>query len=99
MTRVAVTKLKAQLSQYLARVKAGEEVIVTERNLPIAKLVPIPMHEGIDERMLDLERRGIVKIYGDGRIPQDFIDRHRDMPPTPGRSLLSYLLEERDEGW
>ncbi|MFQ5520338.1 MAG: type II toxin-antitoxin system Phd/YefM family antitoxin, partial [Candidatus Methylomirabilia bacterium] len=35
-----VAKLKATLSEYLARVKAGEEVIVTERGKPIARIVP-----------------------------------------------------------
>ncbi|PYN64673.1 MAG: type II toxin-antitoxin system prevent-host-death family antitoxin, partial [Candidatus Rokuibacteriota bacterium] len=40
MTSAAVAKLKASLSEYLARVKAGEEVIVTERGKPIAKIVP-----------------------------------------------------------
>jgi len=40
MKTAAVSKLKAGLSEYLARVKAGEEVIVTERGKPIAKIVP-----------------------------------------------------------
>ena len=36
-----VAQLKAQISHYLRRVKAGEEVIVTERGIPVARIVPI----------------------------------------------------------
>ena len=41
MQTVPVAKLKATLSEFLAKVKAGEEVIVTERGKPIAKIVPL----------------------------------------------------------
>jgi prevent-host-death family protein len=37
----AVAELKAQLSRYLSRVKAGEEILVTERGTPVARLVPV----------------------------------------------------------
>ena len=35
-----VSELKAGLSAYLARVKRGEEIVVTERGEPIARIVP-----------------------------------------------------------
>ena len=41
MKSAAVSKLKATLSEHLARVKAGEEVVVTERGKPIARIVPL----------------------------------------------------------
>ncbi len=40
MKTTTVSKLKASLSEYLRSVKAGEEVLVTERGRPIAKLTP-----------------------------------------------------------
>ena len=40
MKTAAVSKLKASISEYLLKVKAGEEVIVTDRGKPIAKIVP-----------------------------------------------------------
>lgn len=40
MKRAQVAQLKAHLSQYLARVRAGDTVIVCDRNTPIARLVP-----------------------------------------------------------
>ena len=41
METATVVRLKSQLSRYLRRVKAGEDVIVTERGVPIARLVPV----------------------------------------------------------
>ena len=41
MKTTPVAQLKATLSEQLARVKAGEEIVVTERGRPIAKIVPI----------------------------------------------------------
>jgi len=40
MQRAQVAQLKAHLSQYLARVRRGDTVIVCDRNTPIARLVP-----------------------------------------------------------
>ena len=39
MKKVNVSELKARLSHYLRMVKAGAEVTVVDRNLPIAKLI------------------------------------------------------------
>jgi prevent-host-death family protein len=39
MIKASITELKANFSRLLARVEAGEEVIITQRGKPIAKLV------------------------------------------------------------
>ena len=41
--RVAIHELKAGLSRYLARVKAGEVIEITSHNKPIARLVGMPI--------------------------------------------------------
>ncbi len=62
MKPAKVSEVKAGLSKYLARVKRGEEVVITERGRPIAKIVPIlPDADPGMARMRDLERRGIVQ--------------------------------------
>jgi prevent-host-death family protein len=38
--RVAVRELRQNLSKYLARVKEGEELVVTERGQEVARLIP-----------------------------------------------------------
>ncbi len=40
MKQAKVSELKAHLSEYLARVRGGETVVVCDRNTPIARLVP-----------------------------------------------------------
>lgn len=41
MKTVNIAKLKAELSKYLQKVKAGERVVVLDRNEQIAEIVPI----------------------------------------------------------
>ena len=41
MRSVNVAEMKNQLSAYLHRVRAGEELLIRDRNLPIAKIVPL----------------------------------------------------------
>jgi prevent-host-death family protein len=96
MKPAKVSELKAGLSKYLARVKRGEEVVVTERGRAIAKLVPIPPDEDPEmERMRDLERRGIVRI-GLGGWPAGFWDWER--PKLPEGWLQDWLEWERGGG-
>lgn len=39
---VGIRELKSHLSQYLAKVRAGEVVVVTDRGEPVARIVPTP---------------------------------------------------------
>jgi prevent-host-death family protein len=95
MKTAAVSKLKASLSEYLSKVKAGEEVVVTDRGKPIAKLVPMEPSETIPEHLKELERKGLITV-GTGRLPKDFWDLPR--PKDPKGLALRALLEERREG-
>ena len=52
---VAVRELKNRLSEYLRRVEAGEEVVVTSRGRPVAQLVPI--RRAVSESSADLRKR------------------------------------------
>ena len=92
-----VSELKAGLSRYLEQVKRGEQIVVTERGRTIAKIVPVPISEDDQmARMRDMERRGLIIINGDGRIPPEYWKL--DLPKDPEGLVLKALLEERDEG-
>jgi prevent-host-death family protein len=39
--KVNIGVLKNELSQYLHRVREGEEITITDRNEPIAKIIPL----------------------------------------------------------
>jgi len=93
MKSVTVAKLKATLSEYLARVKAGEEVIVTERGKPIARIVPLARDQAaVPAHLLELARAGLVRL-GSGKLPERFWRMSR--PADPRGAGLKALLEKR----
>ncbi len=38
---VAVSDLRANLSEWLKRVREGTEVVITERGVPVARIIPV----------------------------------------------------------
>ena len=65
MNIVGVKDLKNQLSQYLHRVKKGEEVIVTERGKPIAVIAPAegsPVSRSLEARLTELAKEGKITL-------------------------------------
>lgn len=40
MRTVNIAKLKATLSQNIRRVRAGEEILICDRNRPVARIIP-----------------------------------------------------------
>ncbi len=46
MRSVNIAELKNRLSRYLTFAKGGEEIIIRDRNLPVAKLVPFSGEAG-----------------------------------------------------
>jgi len=96
MKTAAVARLKAELSRYLRLVKSGEEILVTEHRIPIARLVPIDPGAFGDDDLRDLERQGVLRL-GSGRLPKDFWKQRRARDPKG--LLRKALREERESGW
>ena len=71
MPSAAVSQLKARLNEYLDKVKAGAEVLITERGKPIARLVPIHRTKNLRESLGMMEKQGLIRL-GSGRLPDDF---------------------------
>lgn len=95
MKSAPISEVKARLSEYLNRVKAGEEVIITDRGTPVARLLPIARTKNARERLASMERRGVIRL-GSGRLPKDFwrLPKAEDS----GGLVLRALLEEREGG-
>jgi len=91
-TVTTVSKLRASLSEFLRRVKAGEEVLVTERGRVIARLSPAASSSELPESLRELERQGLVKL-GTGKLPRNFWSMPR--PKDPKGLVMKALLEER----
>ena len=95
MRTVNVAKLKDQLSKYLTFAKAGEEVVIRDRNLPVAKLVPFPAEEA-DSSELRLVAAGKLRlpaarldIKALSKVPAGTVKRHK---------AIRALLADREEG-
>ncbi|TBH21196.1 type II toxin-antitoxin system Phd/YefM family antitoxin [Thermus thermamylovorans] len=90
MLSVSVSEAKNRLSELLRRVQAGEEVLILDRGVPVARLTPLP--KGPEGPLLHLERQGLLR-RGEGR------PRLEDLPlPEARASVLQALLEGREEG-
>src|ERR1035438_6065844 len=59
---VNVTELRSRLSTYLNKARNGEEVLIRDRNLVIAKLVPLSSVEDFGEGLLELAAQGLVRL-------------------------------------
>jgi len=96
MKTTTVSKLKASLSEYLRSVKAGEEVLVTERGRPVAKLSPVAGSDVLADHLIEMEKHGLLKV-GSGKLPKEFWRLRR--PKDPKGLILKAVLREREEGW
>ena len=97
MRKASVSQLKATLRACLAWVKAGEEVVVTERGTPIAKIVPLATKPplAVPAALAALAQAGLV-TRGSGHVPDEVwtLPRPKD-PEGRGRRALT---EERETG-
>ena len=88
MLRIGVRELRQNASRYLARVKAGETVEITERGVVVARLVPAQPSESARDRLVAAGR--LIPARGSLHLPQ----RVRvDGPSTV--EVLDELREDR----
>jgi len=84
---VAITDLRAHLSEWLERVRDGEEIVVTERGVPVARLLGIQAAEMIER----LTSEGVIAKPVQAQRPTA-AGRSR---PRPSRSVADYVSEQR----
>jgi antitoxin (DNA-binding transcriptional repressor) of toxin-antitoxin stability system len=95
MKNARISELRDGLSEYLARVRKGETIIVYDRDTPIARIEPITLDENAPEWLQNAYRSGIAtppRIRDGARIT---LPPYK--PKRPAR-LLEALLEERRTG-
>jgi len=95
MKTAAVSELKARLSEYLNQVKAGMEILITDRGKPVARLVPLSRPKDLKESLVRMEKEGLIRI-GSGKLPKNFWRMHR--PDDSNGMVLKALLDEREAG-
>jgi len=94
MRSVNVAKLKNQLSKYITFARAGEEVVIRDRNLPVAKLVPF-LPQGDDEQEL------LLVASGKMRPPETRLDIGKLLKIPTGRvagnKAIQAVVVDREE--
>jgi prevent-host-death family protein len=91
MVEIGIGELAADSRRFLARVRAGETVVVTDRGRPIAKMIPVREGGGYDA----LVAEGRI-AQGPGRPLSDVLQRlDSDLPPGDGPSGSEKLAELR----
>jgi prevent-host-death family protein len=93
MKTASVAELKARLSEFLAAVRRGDDVVVTDRGRPVARLTALD--PGEDARMTALVRSGAVRPSRRRPDPARF---EAGAIADPEGRLMKALLEERSEG-
>jgi prevent-host-death family protein len=95
VVKISVSQLKARLSEYLRRVKGGEEVLVTERGRVVAVLAPVPASRSTEDELEVLVEAGLVRPAKHG-LDDSFWELRRG--GDPDGTVLAALIEERREG-
>jgi prevent-host-death family protein len=99
MKRASVTDAKNRLSALLERVRHGESILIEDRGVPVARLVPVVSGRGLPDRdaVARLERQGILRPPAVATPSRALQAR----PPRPTRAvaLSQLVVAERREGW
>jgi prevent-host-death family protein len=96
MTRsVNVAELRRGLSGYLKRVRRGEEILVRDRNLPIARIVPLADAGEHSQELLELAAEGIIRLSKKPFRIEEILSM--PAPNIPLDKLLAALEADRED--
>lgn len=90
---VGIREAKAHLSRYLKIVAQGAEVILTDRGVPVAKIVPFrPEERSLEQRLKKLEDEGVLDRQAERRR-----QTHQFPLAVSGDMAQHFLQEDRRE--
>lgn len=97
MRTAKISELKAKLSAHIEYVKRGEEVLILDRNTPVARLVSVGPLDERDERLQRLAAKGILSLPRRQRAE----DEEWPEPPGPTkitREIMEQVWREERDG-
>ena len=91
MNTVGIKEIKNNLSRYLSRVKSGEEILITERGKPIARIIrENEKNNTIRQALAPLIEQGLVAM------PSQPINRASPIRiKSTGKSTSEMVAEDR----
>ena len=94
MEKTTISELKNRLSAYIKKVRAGQTILIFDRDEPVARLEGIRHDDRAGDRIARLERAGLVR-RPTAAVPMKAL---RAAPAKPRRSVVQALIDERREG-
>lgn len=102
MKSVNIAELKNGLSKYLRLVRQGEEIVIRDRNLPIARILPFDAEDLTGEELalvaagklrLPTKKFDVDEILAIGK---EYFESH-PLTEEQERAIMNVVSEERDE--
>jgi antitoxin (DNA-binding transcriptional repressor) of toxin-antitoxin stability system len=94
MRTVNVTELQTNLIAWLERVRAGEEVLVSDLDRPIARLLPVEISDEVEAVELEMAAAGLVRLPTE-ELPESFWEM--EAPVVAMEDIVAAVRAERDE--
>lgn len=95
MRTTNIAELKNHLSSFLADVKRGEEILISDRNQPIAKIVPLHNTSDFSAEELALAAAGILRLPEEAEVSASFLKEKRST--LKSETAIKAITDERDE--
>ena len=92
MRSANIADLRNRLTQYLREVRAGEEIIVRDRQRPIAKIIPFTVDDDESDDAV-LIASGLMR-KGSGKLPPSFWKTRRSRVTL--REAVAAVRADRD---
>lgn len=83
---VSVRELKSRLSHYLRLARQGESVVITDRGVPVGRIVPVGQDLG--QRLDAMREAGLAQWSGHR------LSRRKPVAKVTGRKTVGQLLVE-----
>ncbi len=92
---VGVREAKARFSELLRYAKAGQKIIVTERGMPVARIVRVEKEAiTVANRLHEFRQQGLITPLGNKKAV-----KVTKPIKVPGISAQKLLQEDRDSTW
>lgn len=100
MKTATISEAKTRLSQLIDWVKSGETVLITDRDVPVAKLESVQRAvEGeAHGRIERLVRAGLARGPVQA-LSKDWFKTHKPIKIKGGTDISKIISEERESGW
>jgi len=91
MISAGIKEIKNNLSRFLVRVKKGEEILITERGKPVARIVQEkPDNKSINQVMGRLAQKGHIVLPS-----RDLLKSNISPVAVNGKNVSEMVIEDR----